>query len=655
MERNRILKLLGVASITSIIAIFYFGKSLGIDHTDKILALILCMASYIVIWLVSEVAGLVKEPAQIGPKKPWYKNSLLPWNWPWSDFFQATGLYKLWPANWQWPKTLKNNFTNMKGKTIMNLALIGLAIGVTALAYLQWGAKYAVGVFVALILLGIIVSFGSKLASYLWSMFKGTNNNQNNGNNNSQTNVDDAELGCLEFPDDEHRGLYEFAVRIELWTLPVLIMLGGVILSFMASFWFLLIAIAGSFISYFWYESKMVSENSVKEILLMTIFGKPVAFARKGGPYIRPLYLAKVSSENNEIIEINFGKEYAVRAGERARGDELSIGCASITIAELFENEFVNTFDSAGYKPIKGTSVDGSGNLVIEYETGAEALKKAKADKLNHMQTHFKSELNIVLQIDIFPKNSSGGDDLDTAFKNVVNYFKNIPGENKEQRLRFFKDQLRENVRSQLNTQYKKYTYSMLLILMTTDALDNVLKLQINKMIKNQSLGLIPISVKLTALGAEQAVHTAQNDFSLAKFTAETGIIAAEGVKAATVIKAGGEAKSTEIKAAAEKVRKELEGQGDAAAYRSLGDEEINVLKGMLDMVKAQFPGDDAMMRELVRLEYELENQKILPSIKGPVIIKSSGGGSDGNDNTVQTVLLKKAIDELAEIIKNKA
>ncbi len=617
MERNRILKLLGVASISTIIAILYFGKNLGMDRTDKILALISCLASYITIWLVAEITGLVKEPTLIGPREPWYKNSLLPWNWSWSDFFQTTGLSKLWPTNWQWPRTLTRNLRNMNAKTIIKIALTVLAIGVTALAYLQWGAKYAIGVFVALILLAIIVSFGSKIASYLSNMFRGNTNNQNNNN---------ADGPVLEFLNEKDERLYYFLVWLEILLVPIIVCVGIFIFSYYTLGWLSIVGLVLTAYMAFRNAGKKLEENPVDEFMMLTLFGRPLAFMRHGGPHMWARFLTKKHSGSVEIIPIVFGKEAAKRGGESTPADEIACNCATKNQSVLYEKEYVKVFDNADYKP---TGV-----------TGQQAYDAAKAvGEINDGQVTLKPEFNIVLRIGVFEKRTVGTEIVDFGLENIRNYFKNIPGETAEARKKYIINQLREDIRSSINTELKKYSYSMLCLMITTNGLDKVFKNQIETLIDEQGLGLQIDTLKMTALGASEEVHKAQEELFAAQFKADS-----------VVIKAKGDANATKETALGEKEKLKLEGQGKAKAFKEMAKEELASIANTMIRLKAEANGDEALLAKIVEWEYKLEEMKLLSGSKS-IVITNAGGSGDSSG--AQTALLIQAINDLkAEITK---
>lgn len=510
------------------------------------------------------------------------------------------------------------------------LAIVLLAMLVGVICSLTFIEKTEIAI------IGCVLSISIPLL--LWLILEGLGfvyqptSQQNQGGNTNTAQAGD--VSPLEFPDDQARRLYNLVIRTELFILPAIIMIAGIVLSFMFdNFWPTIIAVIISVVIVFIEAGKQWYENPLESFSMISFFGKPIAYARRGGPFMKPLFLAQTLTESNKNITVGFGKEAAKRDGsDTGSHDELAAGCASANQSLIFKEEFIKTFNEATYKP--------------EGINGQQAYDRAvDKNELNHTQTMFKPEVIIVLEVD-----------YDQNLENISNYFKNIPGDTREYRIDYIKNQLRENLRSQINTQFKKYTYSMLSVLMTTDALDNILKEQVKNLITNQELGLKIISLKLTALGATQDVHDAQEAVAKSIFTAQSARNTAHGTADSAKITATGEAESAKIKAEAEKIKRELEGEGAASAFRSMSNEELNILEDTVKRIKLQADNNPEILSLIIKLEYELEQTKQYGNIKGPVIIKDVNSASNGGtDNSVQTVLLVQAINKLNETLSNRA
>lgn len=172
--------------------------------------------------------------AQRIPRKPWFERSGWPWNWNWSGFFKATGISKIFFWQWKksvllkstvvtlalaaafvvekrwanttytisafvlvilgtaityyavyymavfvkyvaknyasWQSKIRQNIQNMNKQTVKRLVTLGLATVSALAAYWYGGSKYAVGVFVSIILLAYWQDFRKTSKSLIESI-----------------------------------------------------------------------------------------------------------------------------------------------------------------------------------------------------------------------------------------------------------------------------------------------------------------------------------------------------------------------------------------------------------------------------------------------------------------------------------------------------
>ncbi|MES2023211.1 MAG: hypothetical protein V4439_00830 [Patescibacteria group bacterium] len=186
---------------------------------------------------------------------------------------------------------------------------------------------------------------------------------------------------------------------------------------------------------------------------------------------------------------------------------------------------------------------DENGNLIFSEEDKKRILKDP-----NHKQ--------IVLQPTVV---------ITTKKSNLVLYVENVAGENPEKRKKEFGRQVALMVKSTINTEFKKYTYAMLIFLQTKDVLDKALTRDVKTLIEKGKLGLDCLDSRVIALGASKSIHDAVNDALAEVFVSDKKEIAGKGDKLKAIQVAEGE-----------KVRLTQEGEGKALALKAYLEEAKN-------------------------------------------------------------------------------
>lgn len=461
-------------------------------------------------------------------------------------------------------------------------------------------------------------------------------------NNNSEP------VHCLEFQTKDDEKLYGLIIKMELFLIPALILIVGIIASLVfETLDILWIRVSVVLVAVMAFAGKLVfliEENPADNVMMITLFGKPIAYARKGGPFTKSI-ICKTQQIKNQNMVIRFGEK---EGGE----NEIAVSCATPEQAVANKDEFIKMFN--------GEIEDLEGNP-FKPEISGEAAYDASKKDVNHTQVLFKPSINLVFKI-----GSKEGivEGKDQGLENIRRFFVNIPGENIDDKKKFIESVVRENIRAQFNTQFKKFTYSMLSMLMTTDILDRVMKKQVVFTCQKQALGIEIISFKLTGLNAGKDIHEAQVGLAKSKINKSTTETDASAQAKASKITALANAENKKVEAEADKERIILEGQGvanairekgkaDAESTKAIGLAEMEVLDQTLERLKAQAGGDNDTLKRIMELEYQLEIAKQYVQAKGTIIIKDSGGGNQ-NDSSVQTVLLIQAIKDLSEKIGKK-
>lgn len=461
-----------------------------------------------------------------------------------------------------------------------------------------------------------------------------------------KTNPNSETIHCLEFKTKEDEKIYSLIIKLEIYLIPILILTAGITtLLFFKSLDTTGVRISLVVIAIISFVAKilfLIEENPADNVMMITLFGKPVAYARKGGPFPKST-ICKIYQIKRQNMVIKFGEKEGAE-------NEIAVSCATPEQAVANKEEFIKMFNGEGAK-----------GKPFKPEVSAEEAYEACIKDVNHTQVLFKPGINLVFRIGSKEGFANGEDQ---GLENIRRFFINIPGDTIEAKKGFIESVVRENIRAQFNTQFKKFTYSMLSMLMTTDILDRIMKQQVISTCQKQRLGIEIISFKLTGLNAGEDIHNEQVSLARSKIAKSKTEVEAKASAKASKIKTAADAENTKKVAEANKEKLILDGQGaanalvekgkaDAKNAKAIGLAEMEVLEKTLEKLKIQAGDDNDILKRIIELEYELEIAKQYVQAKGPVIIKDHGGSqkSGDNDTTTQTVLLIEAIKQLGEKI----
>src|SRR5574343_625226 len=202
-------------------------------------------------------------------------------------------------------------------------------------------------------------------------------------NNNSES------VHCLEFQTKDDEKIYGLIIKIELFLIPALILLAGIIASLafetLDILWIRVSVVLVAVMTFIGKLVFLIAENPADNVMMITLFGKPIAYARKGGPFTKSIICKTLQIKNQNMV---------IRFGEKEGGEnEIAVSCATPEQAEANKEEFIEMFEGK----IKGFEEEE--HHKPESITGEAAYKASTERNVNHTQLLFKPSINLVFKI----------------------------------------------------------------------------------------------------------------------------------------------------------------------------------------------------------------------------------------------------------------
>lgn len=354
---------------------------------------------------------------------------------------------------------------------------------------------------------------------------------------------------------------------------------------------------------------------------------KIVAYFREGGSYIfNPNY--HVVSRSNQNIDININNKLVI-GEENITGQDFAVGTATAEQSIVYGDDFKKMYSEALSRNNKNKKPTDDEKNTSD-EVWKNETKDGKGNYTNVVVTLFPA-VTVVLEV-------ATNDDKNWK-QNIELFFKNVKGQNEEERMDYLKRQITENVKSVLNEVSKKFTYGQLQALLRIGAISHELKIGLDQLNKDQELGLNIRTIKITALNAPPKVHSAQMEISIN-----------QADKIAKEIEAERDRNIAKLKAEADALTIKLTGVEKAGAAREMNNAEIEAAKGLLNVAKEA----DVDPAKILELENELEKAKQYAQAKGTIIVQAGGGNNNQPAENSNMLLIIQAINNLSEAIAKK-